>query len=62
MTKIYLCDEFGQRFYLKATSPGQARQDAAIYGAQVIAGPLDKKFEKIDPKTLVVKGGKVIQK
>jgi hypothetical protein len=58
--KLFLCSEFGERFYINAENIGQARLDASIYGAEVIAGPLAKKYEKINPATLNVVKGKIV--
>jgi hypothetical protein len=59
--KVYLCDEQGERFYIDATSPADAAVGAAMYGAKVLAGPLAKRYEKINPYTLKIVNGKVVK-
>ena len=56
---LYLLRENNINFYVNCNSRVEANFSAEMYNAQVLAGPIDKKFQKINPKTLIVVKGKV---
>jgi len=59
--KVYLLVEAGDRFYIEAENKTAAKQQASLWGAEVLAGPLPQKYKLINPYTISVVDGKIFK-
>jgi len=52
--KVYLCIEFGDRFYIEAENLKDAKAKASIYGAEVIKEVPSEYFTTVHPNNVNV--------